>query len=445
MASFTSPIFRTPKGRVHPTPTGHANEAQLTDAGEYSYLITVGFGGQDFQVVLDTGSSDLWIVSSDCQIDDCSGIEKYNSTSTLSLSPLPFSLSYLTGSVSGVVAFETVSFGPFQISSQVFALVNQTKDLGMSSTGDSGILGLSFPTIASIPGSDGRTLLENIYSHLDPSDCFFAFKLGRDEVTNPGTFSVGELDLSITPRSSEILYSPVYSSDGSRYDYWKLPLLAITVSSKVIPFIQPISKVSGSSSPIAVLDTGTTFVLGPTRDVDNLWAAAGGARKTSDNTWQVRCDHAVTVGFVLGNDTAHKEFVLDPSDVSWSSGPTSDGWCLGGIQANDGVFSGDWLMGDAFLRNVYVTHHAASPSSPPLIGLLSITDPAMAMTQFLAQRGADNTPTNMTTPMNLLVHSSQSGDTALFGVALLLGFLGSSVVTVLLRLRGGRKNRNTYT
>jgi hypothetical protein len=72
------------------------------------------------------------------------------------------------------------------------------------------------------------------------------------------------------------------------------------------------------------------------------------------------------------------------------------------------VTSGDWLLGDVFLRvshdtpclhmlttfvqNVYVVHHGPTSSKPPLVGLLSLTDPHTALTDFQTARGLDPAP-----------------------------------------------------
>lgn len=167
--------------------------------------------------------------------------------------------------------------------------------------------------------------------------------------------------------TSGFQYTPVVSLDQTTFDYWKLPLRAITVNSKALP-LSP-SLMPGSKTPIAVLDTGTTLILGPSVDVDNFWLSIGGSatvRKNSD-VWEVQCNRAVTVGFVLGDDGSSKEYVVHPGDISWGESMSSGGWCMGGIQANDNVSSfvqltgavlnavmqvnsADWLLGDVFLR-----------------------------------------------------------------------------------------------
>lgn len=228
--------------------------------------------------------------------------------------------------------------------------------MGLTADGVSGILGLAFPSEAAISSTIGRMLLDNIFSSLDPSRRYFAYKLNAPE--EESTFSVGEIDSTYVNRSSDLQFSPVYATDGHDYDYWKLPLLSISLNSASVPFELSPSKVAGSSTPIAVLDTGTTLILGPSQDVDKFWKLIGGAQKDQDGTWKVRCNRAVSVGLTLGNDTVHREFILNPSDVNWMpTGSPSDDWCMGGVQGNDGVSRGllcllDFSSGPSYLNSV---------------------------------------------------------------------------------------------
>ena len=61
-----------------------------------------------------------WVVASDCTVEDCHGVPKYNRTSSLYLTDVPFHLDYLMGSVAGLVGTETVALGQYQVSSQIF-------------------------------------------------------------------------------------------------------------------------------------------------------------------------------------------------------------------------------------------------------------------------------------------------------------------------------------
>lgn len=214
------------------------------------------------------------------------------------------------------------------------ALANETTGLGLSNTGNSGILGLSFPVEAAIPDTSGTTLLENLLSPFDDSDRYFAIKLGRGNADVDSSFTLGELDPAYANSTAELTYTAVYPVASDVYDYWKIPLQSLTINSTSFSLSR--SRVHGSSSPIAVFDTGTTLILGPSDDVDRLWQSVGGARKT-ENGWQVRCDRAVVIGLVLGEASNTHEYFVDPADLSWLDGGREGDWCLGGVQANDNV------------------------------------------------------------------------------------------------------------
>ncbi|KZP23609.1 acid protease [Athelia psychrophila] len=440
-AGLKLPLTRT---RIHRPASFHdgvlTSDVSVVNSKEYAYLVVMSIGGQNFSLILDTGSSDLWVVSSDCQDSDCKGVPTYSSSSSSAFQALnkPFSLSYLEGSASGTVATDNVALGPYTISSQIFAPANHTRGLDLSNTATSGILGLSFPFAASIPATQGHTLLDNIFASLNDYDRFFAYKLGRAA----SSFTIGQLDPYIANSTDGFAYTPVTGLDQTVYDYWKLPLRGITIDSKTLPLSR--SLVPGSKTPIAVLDTGTTLILGPTVDVDNFWASVGGngtVRKNANTSnWEVQCTRAVSVGFVLGDDASAKEYAVHPEDISWGESTSPGGWCMGGIQANDDVNSADWLLGDVFLRvsnprfvlnNVYVTHHGTTITSPPLIGLLNTTDPALAMAEFTSERGSDPAPPPVIQAIRMRPRYSLAELGLISGLSSLIGWLLGALVSIL--------------
>ncbi|KIJ17249.1 hypothetical protein PAXINDRAFT_162166 [Paxillus involutus ATCC 200175] len=393
----------------------------------------------------DTGSSDLWVVSSDCKDTDCLEIPTYSpsASSTLILSNKPFRLDYLSGSVHGSVGTETITLGSYQILSQTFALANGTSGLDLKDNGNSGILGLSFPPAASIQPTWGTTVLDNLFSHLDESNRFFAFKLGRN-VSDPNatdsSFTIGELDPLIitntTGTTTQPTYFPVFQTTASPYDYWKLPILNVTINAIQLPLSR--SLVRGAPSPIGVLDTGTTLILGPTVDVEAFWGVVGtgGSARYNSQTklWEVRCDRGVDVRITLGQGEGAWEYAVHPEDISWAEGGERDGWCTGGMQANDRVNSGDWLLGDVFLRNVYVVHQGATSSHPPMIGLLSLTNPQTSLIDFQSARGSDPAPP----PSTLSRNYSNQWDTDVRVATILCalgGFLLGGLATLYYKVR----------
>jgi hypothetical protein len=139
--------------------------------------------------------------------------------------------------------------------------------------------------------------------------------------------------------TNQFAFTPVFASTRNEYDFWKLPLQEITINSQILPLSR--SLIRGAPSPIAVLDSGTTLILGPTEDVNAFWNAIGTGRSTRFNqqtqTWQVKCERAVDVRIKLGNPDNAKDYPLHPEDISWTEDRTWDGWCTGGIQANNAV------------------------------------------------------------------------------------------------------------
>ncbi|KAF5387045.1 hypothetical protein D9615_001652 [Tricholomella constricta] len=417
ISGFRVPIRRIP--RLRPSlSTGNVltTDVAINNRNEFTYLVSVSVGGQELSVILDTGSSDFWVVSAQCSTSDCNGITKYiaDRSSSLTLSDKNFKLSYLTGSVT--VFGTVVTFTCFSIAYSTPALANRTQGLDLSSAGNSGILGLSFSSIAAISLADGNTLLDNIFSNFDEPDRFFAFKLGRgsgpDDVTS--SFTIGELDETISSDLASFSFTTVSKAGADSFNYWKLPLQSLTIDNTTFS-LSP-SLVPGSKSPVAVLDTGTTLILGPTRDVEAFWRSAdqdATRRNDMSGLWEIRCDRGISVSFSLGEKGNERAFPIDPGDINWEEGGSEAGWCIGGIQANDGVNSGDWLLGDVFLRNVYVTHHSANSTHQPLIGLLSMTDPLISMSQFRKERGPEQSQSTTpwtrqhihkeASPMNVLV------------------------------------------
>jgi hypothetical protein len=77
-------------------------------------------------VTLSILKSPKWVVSSTCTSPDCQSVPRFNYAASTSFKfvnsaadqPESFSLSYLVGHVSGQVATDTVTFGPYVVHNQ---------------------------------------------------------------------------------------------------------------------------------------------------------------------------------------------------------------------------------------------------------------------------------------------------------------------------------------
>lgn len=123
--------------------------------------VTIGTPAQGpFSLVFDTGSSNLWVPSVACNnAGGCSGKPAYNhsQSSTYVSNGESFSIQYGTGSCSGVLSEDSVSFAGIDVTKAVFGEATQMAAFfGQSPVG--GILGLAFEKIA----ADGVTPITDV-------------------------------------------------------------------------------------------------------------------------------------------------------------------------------------------------------------------------------------------------------------------------------------------
>ncbi len=98
------------------------------------YFGTVEIGGQGpFNVLFDTGSSDLWVPSRQCGFFQCGLLHpKYDSgkSKTYEKDGTHFNLKYVSGAVSGIYSGDDVRIGPLVAKGQRFAEVSTISNLG---------------------------------------------------------------------------------------------------------------------------------------------------------------------------------------------------------------------------------------------------------------------------------------------------------------------------
>ncbi|XP_054464971.1 pepsin A-like [Anoplopoma fimbria] len=307
----------------------------MTNDADLSYygVVSIGTPPQSFSVIFDTGSSNLWIPSVYCSSQACENHRKFNpqQSSTFKWGNQGLSIQYGTGSMTGYLAIDNVEVGGITVSKQVFG-ISQTEAPFMAHMTADGILGLAFQTIAS----------DNVVPVFD--------MMVNEGLVSQALFSV--YLSSNSEQGSEVVFGGVDSSHYtgqiswvplSSATYWQIKMDSVTING------QSVACAGGCQ---AIIDTGTSLIVGPTSDINNMnsWVGAS-TDEYGDAT--VNCQNIQNmpeVTFTLGG----KAFTIPASAyVSQSSYGCSTGFGQGGSQQL-------WILGDVFIREFYVIFNTQS-------------------------------------------------------------------------------------
>ncbi|KYO41669.1 hypothetical protein Y1Q_0006414 [Alligator mississippiensis] len=148
---------------------------------EYYGTISIGTPPQQFSVLFDTGSSNLWVPSVYCSSPACSNHNQFNpqNSSTYQATSESVSIQYGTGSMTGFLAYDTVEVGGIQVVNQIFGLSETEPGTFLEYSPFDGILGLAFPSISS---SGATPVFDNMMSqNLVSQDLFSVYLSSNDE------------------------------------------------------------------------------------------------------------------------------------------------------------------------------------------------------------------------------------------------------------------------
>ncbi|TFY64841.1 hypothetical protein EVG20_g5810 [Dentipellis fragilis] len=151
--NFTVPIHSRKRGGVgaaHERRGSYSGSVGLGDTADLFYTVPITIGSTNTAVNLDTGSSDLWVVSDACKTNVCktSRMPAYPA-SQIQPAGGSVTLQYgdsLTGThAKGPVAQDTASIAGLSMPQQPFAAISDTNNTSVMN-GANGIFGLGFPS-----------------------------------------------------------------------------------------------------------------------------------------------------------------------------------------------------------------------------------------------------------------------------------------------------------
>lgn len=303
---------------------------------QYLTPVQIGTPAQTLNLDFDSGSSDLWVFSTDTPSSSVQGQTQYDPSSSSSSKKVrgaSWSISYGDGSSSsGSVYHDVVAVGGVSFESQAVESANQVSDQFAQDANNDGLLGLAFSTLNTVSPSPEKTFFDNIIDTLDVAAWTADLKYHT-----AGTYDFGVIDDS--KYKGDITYVEVDDSQG----FWGFT-----------------ADVDGQSVS-GIADTGTTLALFPDAVVEDYYSKVDGAQIDSSQG-----------GYVFPCDASLPDLTISPGNASvtipgkyinYAPIDESGETCFGGIQSDGST--GISIYGDVVLKAAFVVFDQ-SQSSPRL-------------------------------------------------------------------------------
>uniref|UniRef100_F7FJK8 renin n=1 Tax=Monodelphis domestica TaxID=13616 RepID=F7FJK8_MONDO len=304
---------------------------------QYYGEINIGSPPQTFKVVFDTGSSDFWVPSSQCDplYTACEFHNRYDASksSTYKMNGSNFIIHYASGRVKGFLSQDILTIGEIKVT-QVFGEVTALPLIPFGLAWFDGILGLGYPK-RSMSGI--TPVFDNIMAEGVLKEDVFSIYYSRSSGKNGGELILGGSDPNYYQGTFHYI-------NTSRPHFWQIQMQGVAVKSYVL---------SCEDGCPAVVDTGTSFITGPTDSIRGLMTAIGAEEDGGE--YLVKCDLASTLPDISFNFDG-KDFTLQGSDYVLEDENQSDQMCLVAINGLDvSPPTGPlWVLGATFIRKFYV-------------------------------------------------------------------------------------------
>ena len=300
---------------------------------QYYGEVSIGTPAQNFTVIFDTGSSNLWVPSSECSLLSiaCQLHDRYNAkkSSTYQKNGTAFSIQYGSGGVAGHWSQDTVAVGGVSATGVTFGEATTLSGISFLASKFDGILGMAFSAIS----VDNITpVFEVFVEEGSVSDGSFAFYLTSVAGEEGSSLVLGGVDPQFA--ATPFKYYPVILEA-----WWVIEVSAVVLGNKTYNIKN------------AIVDTGTSVLVGPK-------ATVAAMLKTLPNkgAQSVDCDKISTfptLSFIISGDT----YTLDPTDYILQVTAQGETQCVLGIQgmALPSPLEEAFILGDSFIHKYY-TH-----------------------------------------------------------------------------------------
>ncbi|QLI67003.1 Endothiapepsin [Metarhizium brunneum] len=305
----------------------------------YLTEVSIGTPPQKLMLDFDTGSSDLWVFSSDTSASQVKGQTLYKpsgSSSAKRLDGQKWSIHYGDNSTSsGIVYSDVVTIGGVSVENQAVESAQQVSESFSSDKQNSGLLGLALDKGNTVRPSKQKTWFSNIMPRL--SEPLFTVRLRHQA---KGSYNFGYIDesqysgpISYTPASTDELGHRLFQSTGYAVGNGNFKKHTIT----------------------GTADTGTSLLILPLEVVRTYWAAVPSAQparlpQNAGYVWLFPCDTTLPdFVFAVGSGRV----TVPGKDINYAKNDGSS--CVGGIAYYSGL-NGLAIFGDVSLKSGFVVY-----------------------------------------------------------------------------------------
>jgi len=320
--------------------SGQVNLYNFDDT-EYYGQIALGTPHQEFLVLFDTGSSNLWVPSSTCK--NCGAHNFYTSddSTTYEANGTTFEIRYGTGSLKGYLSSDIVVMG--DLSDRVtFGEATEEPGITFKEAKFDGIFGLAYASISEDDVDPPFFVFEQD-GILDQD--LFTFYLQSDD-SRDGELLIGDIDTS--HYTGELWSTPIIHET-----YYMISLSGIEMSGSSITTVKK-----------AIVDSGTSVLVGPTTEVAAV-AKTLNATEVTAGEYEVDCKVTLPdLVFTLGTGTSTKEYTV--SGEIWKIKVCQLDvicTCLLGMMGLDipAIDGGPlWILGDVFMRDYFTVFNVGA-------------------------------------------------------------------------------------
>ncbi|KLO15692.1 endopeptidase [Schizopora paradoxa] len=301
---------------------------------QYFTTITLGTPPQEFKVILDTGSSNLWVPSKKCSPVACSSQAKYDSSASSTYKANGTKFGYGPGStMEGFVSNDDLSIGDLTLKSIDFAeIVEPGFAFASGNSKFDGILGLGYDDVSI------NHITPPFYEMINQGllDArVFSFHVGSSD-EDAGEVVFGGIDESAY--EGEIHYLPI-----RREAHWEVKLDKVSFDGEELEL----------EHAGAAIDTGSSLIAIPVAVAEMLFAQIG-AKRSWNGQYILDCARVPDLpdlSFFFDG----KAYPLKGNDYVTKR----HGICISAFTGLD-LFLPDgsslWIIGDAFLRHYYTVY-----------------------------------------------------------------------------------------